>query len=92
MAVEQRRADPVAVATVAQLAVELVDEVAAVGEDQYAAGADASTNPSAATVLPAPVACSNQNRLAALGSSGCSSIWSSSPSSVVLPVLGLLVD
>ena len=37
-AVEQRRADPVAVAAVAQLAVELVDEVAAMGEDQYAAG------------------------------------------------------
>src|SRR3954468_23482529 len=33
---------------------------------------DASTKPSAATVLPAPVACSNQNRLAALGSSGAS--------------------
>ena len=30
---------------------------------------DASTKPSAATVLPAPVACSNQKRLAALGSS-----------------------
>ncbi len=39
MAVEQRAADPVAVAAVAQLAVELVDEVAAVGEDQDAAGA-----------------------------------------------------
>ena len=33
---------------------------------------EASTKPSAATVLPAPVACSNQKRLAALGSSGCS--------------------
>ena len=33
---------------------------------------DASTKPSAATVLPAPVACSNQKRLAALGSSGAS--------------------
>ncbi len=32
---------------------------------------EASTKPSAATVLPAPVACSNQKRLAALGSSGC---------------------
>ena len=42
---------------------------------------DASTKPSAATVLPAPVACSNQNRLAAFGSSGCSASDSSSPSS-----------
>ena len=33
---------------------------------------EASTKPSAATVLPAPVACSNQKRLAAFGSSGCS--------------------
>ena len=38
----------------------------------------ASTKPMAATVLPAPVACSNQKRLAALGSSGASSSWSSS--------------
>ena len=36
---------------------------------------EASTKPSAATVLPAPVACSNQKRLAALGSSGCSASW-----------------
>ena len=35
---------------------------------------DASTKPSAATVLPAPVACSNQKRLAALGSSAASAI------------------
>ena len=51
---------------------------------------DASTKPSAATVLPAPVACSNQKRLAALGSSTSSetsssgsdqSTGSSSPSS-----------
>ncbi len=35
---EQRRRDPLGVAAVAQLAVELVDEVAAVGEDQDAAG------------------------------------------------------
>src|SRR5215210_1246514 len=40
---------------------------------------EASTKPSAATVLPAPVACSNQKRLAALGSSGASATWSSSP-------------
>ena len=33
---------------------------------------DASTKPSAATVLPAPVACSNQKRLPALGSSSAS--------------------
>ena len=39
---------------------------------------EASTKPSAATVLPAPVACSNQKRLAALGSSGCSGSWTSS--------------
>ena len=36
---EQRRRDALRVAAVAQLAVELVDEVAAVGEDQDAAGA-----------------------------------------------------
>jgi hypothetical protein len=36
---EQGGRDPVRVAAVAQLAVELVDEVAAVGEDQDAAGA-----------------------------------------------------
>ena len=36
---EQRRRDALAVAAVAQLAEELVDEVAAVGEDQHAAGA-----------------------------------------------------
>ena len=41
---------------------------------------DPSTKPSAATVLPAPVACSNQKRLAALGSSGWSGSWSSSTS------------
>jgi len=39
---------------------------------------DASTKPSAATVLPAPVACSNQKRFAAFGSSGCSASCSSS--------------
>src|SRR6185437_16124035 len=39
VAVEQRGADAIAIAAVAQLAVELVDEVAAVGEDQDAAGA-----------------------------------------------------
>ena len=37
-----------------------------------------STKPSAATVLPAPVACSNQKRLPALGSSGASGSCSSS--------------
>src|SRR5919199_946760 len=40
---------------------------------------EASTKPSAATVLPAPVACSNQKRLPALGSSGASSSSSSTP-------------
>ena len=39
---------------------------------------EASTKPRAATVLPAPVACSNQKRRAALGSSGCSGSWSGS--------------
>src|SRR3954447_18836792 len=34
---------------------------------------DASTKPSAATDLPAPVACSNQNRRAAFGSSAAAS-------------------
>ena len=43
-----------------------------------------STKPSAATVLPAPVACSNQKRRAAPGSSGCSGSWSSSTSSAPL--------
>ena len=44
---------------------------------------EASTNPRAATVLPAPVACSNQKRRSALGSSGASTGTSpsSSPSS-----------
>ena len=36
---------------------------------------EASTKPSAATVLPAPVACSNQKRLPALGSSGAAGSW-----------------
>ena len=39
---------------------------------------DASTKPTAATVLPAPVACSNQKRLPAFGSSGASATSSSS--------------
>ena len=39
LAAEQRRRDALAVAAVAQLAEELVDEVAAVGQDQHAAGA-----------------------------------------------------
>ena len=39
LAGQQRRGDAVAVAALAQLAVELVDEVAAMGEDQHAAGA-----------------------------------------------------
>ena len=39
LAVEQRPGDAIAVAAVAQLAVELVDEVATMGEDQHAAGA-----------------------------------------------------
>ena len=82
VAVEQRRVDAVAVAAVAQLAVELVDEVAAVGQDQDRRRcARPRRSPSAATVLPAPVACSNQKRRSALGSSGCSSSWTSSSSS-----------
>src|SRR3954465_9836347 len=40
----------------------------------------ASTKPTAATVLPAPVACSNQKRRSAPGSSGASSTTSSSSS------------
>ena len=53
---------------------------------------EASMKPTAATVLPAPVACSNQKRRLAPGSSGASSISSSSSSaSGVVPVLGLLV-
>jgi len=39
LVVQQRAADPVAIPAVAQLAVELVDEVPPVGEDQGAAGA-----------------------------------------------------
>ena len=54
---------------------------------------DASTNPSAATVLPAPVACSNQKRLPAFGSSGCSASCASSSSRALFrPVLRLLVE
>ncbi len=41
---------------------------------------EASMKPTAATVLPAPVACSNQKRRSAPGSSGASSIVSSSSS------------
>ena len=62
---------------------------------------EASTKPSAATVLPAPVACSNQKRLAALGSSASSvtssssesdqSTGSSSASSSSLQLLGQLL-
>src|SRR3954454_11319330 len=43
---------------------------------------DASTKPIAATVLPAPVACSNQKRLWAFGSSAAPSATSSSTSSL----------
>ena len=39
---------------------------------------EASAKPSAATVLPDPVACSNQKRLLAFGSSAASAISSSS--------------
>ena len=42
---------------------------------------EASTKPTAATVLPAPVACSNQKRRLAPGSSGASSTTSSSSAS-----------
>ncbi len=42
---------------------------------------EASTNPTAATVLPAPVACSNQKRRLAPGSSGASTISSSASAS-----------
>ena len=42
---------------------------------------EASTKPTAATVLPAPVACSNQKRRLAPGSSGASSTCSSSSAS-----------
>src|SRR3954462_4738470 len=44
---------------------------------------EASTKPTAATVLPAPVACSNQKRLPAFGSSGASATSSASASSGV---------
>jgi hypothetical protein len=49
---------------------------------------EASTKPIAATVLPAPVACSNQKRLWALGSSAAPSATSSSTS--VGPLVELL--
>ena len=52
---------------------------------------EASTKPTAATVLPAPVACSNQKRRSAPGSSGASSITSSSSSSASSQSSGLLV-
>ena len=42
---------------------------------------DASTKPSAATVLPAPVACSNQKRRPSPGSSRCASAAASSSAS-----------
>jgi hypothetical protein len=42
---------------------------------------EASTKPSAATVLPAPVACSNQKRRPSPGSSGCASAAASSSAS-----------
>ena len=51
-----------------------------------------STKPSAATVLPAPVACSNQKRLPAFGSSGAagSCVVVVLAGELVLPVLRLL--
>ena len=52
---------------------------------------EASMKPTAATVLPAPVACSNQKRRSAPGSSGASSTTSSSSAGRLLPVLRLLV-
>ena len=52
---------------------------------------EASMKPTAATVLPAPVACSNQKRRLAPGSSGASATASVSSSPSLLPVLGLLV-
>ena len=52
---------------------------------------EASTNPSAATVLPAPVACSNQKRLSALGSSGALGLDVLVELGLVLPVDRLLV-
>ena len=52
---------------------------------------EASMKPTAATVLPAPVACSNQKRRLAPGSSGASSTTSSSSVLGLLPVLGLLL-
>ena len=55
---------------------------------------EASTKPIAATVLPAPVACSNQKRRAASGSSGCSGSCSVLVVGLLLgrvPVDGLLV-
>ena len=53
---------------------------------------DASTKPSAATVLPAPVACSNQKRRRRPGSSStASAAASSSASSAGVPVERLLV-
>ena len=51
---------------------------------------EASTKPSAATVLPAPVACSNQKRLPAFGSSGASATSSSLLAGRLVPVLRLL--
>ena len=50
---------------------------------------DASTKPTAATVLPAPVACSNQKRLPAFGSSGASAT-SCLVGRALVPVLRLL--
>ena len=52
---------------------------------------EASTKPIAATVLPAPVACSNQKRLWALGSSGASGELLVVGLLLGVPVEGLLV-
>ena len=49
---------------------------------------EASTKPTAATVLPAPVACSNQKRRLAPGSSGASSTTSASSASRAPPSPG----
>jgi hypothetical protein len=78
---EQRLALAVAVAAVAQLTEELVHQVAPVGEDEDAARAVGVHEAHGGDVLPAPVACSNQKRLPALGSSPASSSTSSSTSS-----------
>ena len=89
--VEQRRADPVAVAAVAQLAVELVDEVAAVGEDQDAAGPRGLDEAQRGDRLAGAGGVLEPEAPVGVGILGLLVELTSSSLVLVLPVLGLLV-